>query len=176
MSEFSESYHIKNGSLEDSIQLIKMSSQSGYVGKFCDGWSTLIPESAICNDFVDYEIIKHNTGILLQFINPEDHGFLFRLFNGQQLVSECIFDYNDTKPIVDISKLNSLEFINLTGIGISDIELEKLLLPKEWEECFSLPGRLMELLGIAPKAYSWISYYYCQLLEKEDPKYGLIKI
>jgi hypothetical protein len=58
MSEFSESYHLKDGSLDDAIALIKQSGQTGYAAKVCDGWATAIPESAACSFSHDEDFAK----------------------------------------------------------------------------------------------------------------------
>jgi hypothetical protein len=80
MSEFSESYHLKNGNLDDVVALIRRSGQTGYAAKVCDGWTTAIPESTICGFSYDENFVKGNTGILLHYNYPEDHGFSFTLF------------------------------------------------------------------------------------------------
>lgn len=176
MSEFSESYHIKNGTLEDSIKLIQASAQPGYAGKLNEGWSVLVPESAICSGDPDAKIIGNNQGILLLYTRAEDHGFWFKLFNKDKLVSEYFLNFEDEGPKADISKLNASEFITLTGIAFSAAELEEFLKLNDWEECFKLAYKFMNLLGIEPKSYDWISYHYCQSREKDDPEFGFVKV
>ena len=114
--------------------------------------------------------IFSNLLTLIHFIYPKDNDFSFRLFKGQELISEYLIDHTDGEPIIDVSKLNSSKFVLLTEIGLSATELETLLCQEAMEEYFSLPDRFMELLGIEPISYSWISYHYCRLLETEDPE------
>ena len=171
MSQFSESYHLKDANIDEAVQLVRETSQSGYVGKLSDKWVTLIPESAVCGYNYDRAIVKHNKGVMLQYVFPEDHGFIFRLFQANNLISEYFIDINesDFEDGMDASNLNSEMFVKLTGIDISAAGFEALMQPKTWDEYFALPGDLMGLLGIAPQAYEWLSYHYCEL-NKEDNK------
>ena|GEM_PF-6253183 len=172
MSEFSESYHLKNGSIEEAIHLIKQTSQAGYVGKLCDTWVTLVPESAMCGYRYDQSLIGYNRGIILHYVFPEDHGFMFRLFQENRLICEYAVDINggDFAAEKDLRAFNGAAFLELTGTALSAAELETLLQPKTWEEYSALPGKLMASLGIPGKAYEWLSYHYCECNKEDNPE------
>ena len=173
MSEYSESYHIKGGTLEDSVNLIKASSVSGYAGKFNDEWSVLVPECEGYGGDIDKKIVKHNSGVLLYFSCAEDFGMMFKLFDGKKQISVYALDYSSDEPRVFTEGLNSSEFVKLTGIDLSADEFEAFLCPNDFDECSFLADNFMELIGIDPKAFSWVSYDYCQSLE---PEYGFIEV
>lgn len=172
MSEFSESYHLKGNDINSAIQIIKKTSSPGFVGKLCDNWLTLVPESAICGYDFNEKLIENNEGIIFHYVFPEDHGFVFRLFKENSLVCEYSIDVNegDLDAGRDMSNLNSALFTELTGIAMSAVEFEMLLQPKTWDEYFSLPDKLMELLGIPVEAYKWLSYHYCELNKEDNPE------
>ena len=179
MSEFSESYHIRKGTLDDAMLLIQQSNQPGYVGMFNENWSTLVPESAICSWEADIRIIQNNTGLMIHYSWPEDWGFMFELYNASQLVSLYSFEFeelDEEQPDISLANLNSADFIRLLELDINPAELEAMLAPDDFGEIFSIPDKLMALLGVDGRAYNWISYHYCELLENEDPQYGFTKV
>jgi len=174
MSEFSESYHIKNISLDDAKALIKKSGQSGYAGKLNNDWAVLVPQSAECGSGADETIVSNNENILLHYTFAEDHCFMFEVFNGNEKISEYASDINEDLQIFS-KNLNPAELIKVLELNITESDLIKLLTPANMEEYFADPQfnyRLMDLLGIPRESYSWISYHYCQLIEKEDPKFA----
>lgn len=176
MSEFSESYHLKNGSLEDAISLLKKSHQTGFVAKASDEWVSLVPSSAICSFSVDTDLITNNTGILLQYVSAEDHCFSFRIYHDSQIISEYTCDINnvlgdfETDVSIDKENFNSSEIVKLINMDISEKELMRILTPRNFNEYMSMSGEFMEKLKIPPQAYNWISYHYCELLQNEEEK------
>ncbi|MDR1565552.1 MAG: hypothetical protein LBS74_11400 [Oscillospiraceae bacterium] len=181
MSEFSESYHLKNGSLQDAIDLIKKSSQSGYAKKPCKDWVTLVPESAICGFNCDKKLVKNNTGILVQYIYPEDHGFCFRVFNRNRLVAEYFYDFNDFDEsnigaALVTNRLNGKELVELLNLKVSEFELVRTLRPTNFSEVMDLHDNFMKLLQIPPEAYTWVSHRYCKLDKEQCVKSEFIAV
>ena len=88
MSEFSCSYHLKTESVDDCVNLIKKANTTGFVFPARDGWVSFVV------DVPDYvfskSLIDANDGVLLNFINAEDHGWSFEVFNNSSKV--CKFE------------------------------------------------------------------------------------
>ena len=112
MSEFSCSYHLKTESVDDCINLIKRANTTGFVFPARDGWISFVVDEP---DFIfSKSLIDANDGILLNFINAEDHGWSFEVFNNSSKVCkfECDYDDGDDEEVFDESDELSFDDID----------------------------------------------------------------
>jgi len=163
MSEFSDSYHLRRHDPREGVNLLKRTGLKGFVFPASNGWISLVVDGSelMPND----ELIKVNYGTLVHFVNAEDHGWYFSIYNDSKQVChyECMWSYDIE---IDDSKLNYdvlMELIqsNNTERNIEKQDLEQILHPQSFEEIFeepSSPSRIADLLGL--ENYQWVSFQY----------------
>ncbi|MBD1912956.1 MULTISPECIES: hypothetical protein [unclassified Leptolyngbya] len=78
MSEFSESYHLRQASQEDAVQLLQRAGLKGIVFPSSSQWTSFVPGGQ------DWEalpaIVQANSGILLHYSYGEDHGWTIEVY------------------------------------------------------------------------------------------------
>lgn len=158
MSQFSDSYHLKTKNIQDGIMLLQNAKKRGYVFSPLNGWVTIVAEG---EPFIANEsIINSNIGILLHFINAEDHGWGFTLFDSDKQISHYSCFWEDELAIDD-SELNIKVFDEF--IGHEDQKLKKIkdvLYIQGIEEAFekNVAKTFVDLIGIT--YHEWVSYDY----------------
>jgi hypothetical protein len=112
MSEFSESYHLFTSNQEDAVKLIRASSLRGFALAPKNGWVSFVLEDG---EFApDQRVTGSNRLGLLHYVNAEDHGWSFEVFDGPQSVCRYRCDWNDEiQP--DISDFRPEEVSRLFG-------------------------------------------------------------
>ena len=82
MSEFSESYHLREASQEDAVQLLQRAGLNGIVFPSSNQWTSFVPTG---RDWEGLEaIVQANSGILLHYSYGEDHGWSIEVYKGSE--------------------------------------------------------------------------------------------
>lgn len=174
MSEFSESYHLKTQNIFEAEDLLRKSGVGGFVGKSCDNWVVILPEND--DESTKNKLIQNNPGILLYYTYAEDHCFAFAFFEKNKMIG---YYSNVWDPICKENiELNSLKISQALKLDVDkQIKLEKILklfhrgsesnTEYNDEQNFEVHYDFMEVLGIPPEAYSWLSYDYALSDKKE---------
>jgi hypothetical protein len=177
MSEFSESYHMRGGNINEGVALLRRAGLKGYVFPSANGWISIVAEQ---NSFApDPRILAQNEGSLLHYVSAEDHGWCFALFVGEQLVSayDCAWD---DEVRVDDSHFSKDNLIQILGTGGEDaaIKIERILHPQNIDEAIdSQPSRAFaEAMGL-PR-FEWFAYDYVarDFHESPDDYVGVIEV
>ena len=162
MSEFSESYHLLCSNYLDGISLIKSAGLKGFVFPESSSWATIVLEGS---DFKPIKkIIESNTGILVHFVNAEDFGWYFSIYDGNK--KSCHYEcmWQDEIEIADEEfSMDVFEsFVQQCNSGtiVDKKEVEGLLHPKGVDTIFNKKPayRIADLLGL--KNYQWVSFEY----------------
>lgn len=158
MSQFSNSYHLKTKNVQDGVKLLQDTGKKGFVFSESKGWVTVVAEG---EPFIANEsIIGANTGILLHFINAEDFGWGFTIFNADRKVSHysCFWEEDLT---IDDSELNMKAFDEIIEDTDQKLkEIKDILYIQGIEEAFekNVAEAFVDLIGV--KYHNWISYDY----------------
>lgn len=158
MSEFSDSYHLKTDNMQDGIKLLQKAGKRGFVFAESNGWVTLVAEG---ESFMPNEsLISANTGILLHFINAEDHGWGFTIYNGNRQISgyECFWEEDLT---IDDSELDIKVIGKIIECGDEKIkDIKDILYVQDIEEAAekNVAESFAKLIGL--KYHEWVSYNY----------------
>ncbi|MBW4421424.1 MAG: hypothetical protein KME13_19710 [Myxacorys californica WJT36-NPBG1] len=103
MSEFSESYHLREASQEDAVQLLQRAGLNGIVFPSNNQWTSFVPTGQ------DWEglpaIIQANLGLLLHYSYGEDHGWVIEVYEGaeRQMVFQHWWDDSLDEEFDDLS-------------------------------------------------------------------------
>ena len=158
MSEFSESYHLKSKNPQDAVLLLQKANKKGYVFNESDGWVSFVVEG---DAFIpNQSLISSNEGILFHFINAEDHGWEFTIYDKDKQISHysCFWEEDIS---IDSSALN-IEVISeiLQWENEKTKDIKDILFVQDINEAFekNVASSFAELMGL--KNYEWISYDY----------------
>lgn len=88
MSEFSEVYFLKSNDQNDAVCLIKEAGLRGYVCPERDGWVAFVANTDPAFH-LSQQLVEKNKGVLLHFVNAEDHGWEFKVCFKKELA--CSF-------------------------------------------------------------------------------------
>jgi hypothetical protein len=89
VSEFSESHHLATRDQADGVALLQRAGLRGLVfPPSPSGWTAVVPESPFTSD-PSAELVEANEGVLLYYVNAEDHGWGLAAFEGAELVFEA---------------------------------------------------------------------------------------
>jgi hypothetical protein len=108
VSEFSCSYHLKSDSIDDCVSLIRKAKVTGFVFPAREGWVSFVVNEP---DFVfSKKLMDANDGVLLNFINAEDHGWSFEIFNKNTRICKFECSYSEDEDEDDFDELNESSF------------------------------------------------------------------
>jgi hypothetical protein len=169
VSEFSNSLHVVSDDQDAGIGLLTRASVAGWVFPPANGWVTVVIDN---DDLLPAPpgIIAANDGLLLDYINAEDHGWMFRLFRGRSQLNayQCSWD-GDLEA--DVSALDIDQFAEVLSAALQrplDRELlRSLFRVASIEDVFGdftggNPGhKLARAVGL--EHYEWLSGYYMRL-------------
>lgn len=177
MSEFSESYHLRTENIEDACSLLRQAGIKGFVFPATNGWVTFVAEDGRFEP--DQRIVAAARQSLLHYVNAEDHGWSFALYDGGQLVSayRCDWDGNVSYDDTAYSR-SAIEKIVPSVDPEALTEFEAELHPSDSGDVFGAePARLFaEAVGL--ERYEWLSYHYVKedIEHSEDEFEGLIRV
>ena len=136
MSEFSCSYHLRSDSIDDCISLIRKAKVTGFVFPAREGWVSFVVNEP---DFVFSKKLRDaNDGVLLNFINAEDHGWSFEVFNKNIRVCKFECSYSEDEDEDDFGELDESSFDDIddfTRYFPCTYSLEKCV--ENWDGLFS---------------------------------------
>jgi hypothetical protein len=83
VSEFSESFHLRSDDQAEGVDLLRRSGLAGWVFPPADGWVTIVVERDFTGE-PEPALTAANTGVLLLYVNAEDHGWSLTLWEGSE--------------------------------------------------------------------------------------------
>jgi hypothetical protein len=94
VSEFSQSYHVVTDDAETGAALLRDAGLTGWVFPASNGWVTVLPDP---DEFgtPSPALVAANAGTLLYYLNAEDHGWTFTIWEGGEQVCAygCAWDH-----------------------------------------------------------------------------------
>src|SRR5262245_5368123 len=100
MSEFSQSYHLRTSDEADGVALLERAGRSGWVMTPGDEWVTVIAFPDTFGEPLP-AMVEANEGLLVFYLNAEDHGWLFTVFQGAQPVSSYGCSWEEALDVQD---------------------------------------------------------------------------
>lgn len=166
MSEFTECYQLLAGDVAEGAALLERAGLPGWAFPAEDGWVTVVVERAYTAE-PDPPLIAANQGALALFVNAEDHGWSFALWEGPELRSAYRCDW-DFEIVADTSGLDLGALRRLLAPACSDQAIDELgqllQVPPTDDDLDAMidgdgpPQRAARLLGLPNTA--WISGDY----------------
>lgn len=161
MSEFSESCHLASLETATGIALLERAGVSGWVFPAVEGWVTVVVDADFSGQ-AEWLLSPANEGVMLAYVNAEDHGWGFAVFDGPNEVSRYTCNWEDDIEFDD-SKLDRDRLAALVPAAIH-LVTSGTLEPATIEDAFDVatlenPGhRAARILGI--RHVKWISGEY----------------
>lgn len=171
MSEFSEGYFIKSNHQDEAVQILKRAGLRGYVYPDRDGWVAFVADTQPLFEFPE-KLKAANHGILLKFVNVEDHGWGFEIYVKQEMVCSFSCGFNDEIEMCQISReIDKDRFQRLLNEENRGFEiLGKYFDESTKQEDIINANDFKEDMGLY---YSdWISYQYADMENGEIGTYG----
>ena len=157
MSEFSESYHLFTPDQAKALELVRASGLRGFVLAPENGWTSFVVDEASFEP--DARVTDRNTGYLVHYVNAEDHGWSFELFDGPTSVCRYRCDWeNDVQP--DLSDFQLPEISQRLGGDIA-ARIEGILpqlSPTTIEETFEHQTAYDFAKALALPHYEWFCF------------------
>ena len=158
MSEFSESYHLFSSDQNETVELIRASGLHGFALAPENGWVSFVVDEG---EFMpDPRVTEQNRLCLLHFVNAEDHGWSFDLFDGPRSVCRYRCDWEDeVRP--DISGFQPAEILRLLGSEIAGrlAAVTPQFTPQTIDELFEHETAYDFARALALPHYEWFSYH-----------------
>jgi hypothetical protein len=180
VSEFSESHHLATTDQAEGVSLLERSGLAGWVfPPSAAGWTAVVPEAPFTSD-PSAELLGENVGVLLYYLNAEDHGWGLAAYDGPELVFEAWTEWDDEVTVRgDPTGLPALW--DLLGDRVPDesrLPLAGHLFPdpSEHERLVDLvnPGHhAARLLGLDP--HEWVSGEP-ELAEEHALRPGVVRV
>src|SRR5262245_8749918 len=86
MSEFSESFHLRAEDQAEGVALLERSGLAGWAYAPTNGWVTVVVDRDFSGE-PEPALVEANQGVLLLYVNAEDHGWGLTLWEGPDLRS-----------------------------------------------------------------------------------------
>ena len=158
MSEFSESYHLREASQGDAVKLLQRARLNGIVFPSSTQWTSFVPAG---QDWEGLEaIVQANSGILLHYSYGEDHGWIIEVYKDSErhMIFQHWWDDSLEEELGDL--------IEPPPPNNPDMDLLTQWIPQSPEslavlqECFLTDGqdrayRFAELIGL--EYFQWLS-------------------
>jgi len=157
MSEFSESYHLFTSNQEEAVELIRAWGLRGFAFAPENNWVSFVVDEAEFSP--DPRVTATNRGSLLHYVNAEDHGWNFELFEGPRSVCRYRCDWeNDIYP--DLSDFKPAEISRLLGneIGARVAALIPQFTPTTIDELFEYETAYDFARALGLPHYEWFCY------------------
>jgi hypothetical protein len=168
MSEFSASYHAFSENLESVVQLLKKTSNSGYVFPVTHPWTTFVVDSENFTD-LHQEIIEAWSGILIHYIYTGDHGWQVHIFENSKLKFQFTNFFDDETVLPNVEQIEFLKQL-LLQCGNTFEDMEEIFELDSYN--FENPGayRLAKKLKLVN--YEWLSNEQ----DFDEVDYGVIRV
>ena len=157
MSEFSESYHLFTSDQTAAVKLIKASGLHGFALASENGWVSFVVSEGVFEP--DARVTKNNLLCLLHFVNAEDHGWNFEVFDGPRSVCRFRCDWeNDVQS--EVSNFNPSEISRLLGDEIAKrvAAITPQFTPKTLDELFEHETAYDFARALGLPHFEWFSY------------------
>ena len=167
MSEFSQSYHLASDDAGDAEALLRRAGVAGWVFPPGNGWVTLLPDPDIFGEPLP-ALVAANTGTLVHYLNAEDHGWTFTIFQGAEVVCAYGCSWEDELAIedarLDLTVIDHIIQANALEPMTSLPQVQALLHPEDLEQVAAYfkhtegrnPGHgFAEAIGL--EFFHWIS-------------------
>lgn len=137
MSEFSQSYHMVAEQQADAVALLARAGIGGWVLPASNGWVTFLPDPDAFG-VPSPEVVASNFGVLLWYLNAEDHGWSFAVFEDSSSVCAYGCAWEDALVVhdeaLDQAVVEALVGVNaLDPVGIMP-QVHALLHPEGLEQ------------------------------------------
>lgn len=161
MSEFSESTHLRAGDVQEAVSALERAGLGGWVLPPASGWVTVVVDAPF-GSRPDLLLAPAFDGVILHYLNAEDHGWGCWLHHRGEALSayetEWTFDVEIDDGALDAPAM--LAALAATGLEIDPGALEALLHPADLEAELEAPGdnpghRFARLLGLP--AFVWLA-------------------
>jgi hypothetical protein len=184
MSEFSDSYHLRAGSQQDGIALLRAAALRGYVFPAGNGWVTVVAEGSSFEP--NQPLIKAAPGVLLHYMNAPDTGWGFELYRaGQPLARyEAEWDNDIRVPMDEIDRAVLEEHLGDGIRGLDDEGYRRIFYPTfdqimepGFDDVEEPADRFAEAAGLTN--YSWVSYDYVDGDYDDEPELaaeGIVRV
>lgn len=112
MSEFSESYHLRNASQEDAVQLLQRAGLNGIVFPSNNHWTSFVPAGRNWEGLEP--IVQANLGLLLHYSYGADHGWTIEIYRSaeRQMVFQHWWDDSLDEELADLNESQSPNSLN----------------------------------------------------------------
>ena len=100
MSEFSDSYHLVTDAQADGIALLERAGLGGWVFPPGNGWCMVVVAGQFAGA-ADARILQANEGVLLYYLNAEDHGWGFAVWSGTEEVGSYGIEWTEDIGVED---------------------------------------------------------------------------
>ena len=159
MSEFSESYHLKSNCTDDGVALLKRAKLQGFIFPSTGGWVTILPEGAPFA--LNQGLLDANEGILLHFLNAEDHGWGFELYRRASPLAmySCVWeDEVQVELPLDVQSFERELGPVLTSLG--EETLRRVLKPPSIDDLLETNPAATFAGALGLVHFQWLSYEY----------------
>jgi hypothetical protein len=180
VSEFSQSYHLVSDSTDKGVELLTRAGLRGWVFEPGNGWVTLLIRPDEYGQ-PNRTLVGANTGTLLYYLNAEDHGWTFSVYQGTEVT--CAYGCSWEGSIeVEESTLDMKVLEGIIAPNLPDqaheavVALDRLLHPESFEHLTAYfahtegnnPGHgFAEIMGL--QHFHWLSTHYMELDEGSWP-------
>ncbi len=170
MSEFSQSYHVASDRQEDAVELLQRAGLGGWVFPPSNGWISFLPDP---DEFGTPApaLITANAGTLLYYLNAEDHGWTFTIWQGPEVACAYGCSWEDGLEIqdsaLDLNLVGQIVSVNALEPHTAKLTIERLLRPESREHLLAYavhtegrnPGHgFAEAIGL--EHFPWLSTDY----------------
>jgi len=181
VSEFSQSYHLASDEQEEATDLLRRAGVRGWVFPPSNGWVSFLPEP---DEFgtPSPAVVAANTGTLLYYLNAEDHGWTFAIWQRSDPVCAYGCSWEGTLVIEDASLdmvvVGQIVSVNALEHEAARLTAERLLHPESLEHVLAYvahtegrnPGHgFAEAIGL--EHFHWLSTDY--VLRDEGTLFGV---
>jgi hypothetical protein len=144
MSEFSESYHLRDASQSDAAQLLRRVGLKGIVFPTTDRWTSFVP---IGEDWEGLEAIAEvNEGYLLHYSYGADHGWVIDVYKGSE--QRLHFEYSwDDELDEDFGEIDTTRPSNVLDLELLTQWLVNAENVSELQACFEVSAEETEDVG-----------------------------
>jgi hypothetical protein len=116
MSEFSESFHLRADDTAAGVALLERAGLPGWVLPAEGGWVTVVVERDFTGE-PEPALVAANDGVLLLYVNAEDHGWSLTAWDGTTEVSHYEAEWTD-----DIAADTSRLDVDALGARLGGVE------------------------------------------------------
>lgn len=169
MSEFSNSLHLVATDQQDGVDLLRASEISGWVFPPTNGWVTIVVDEDMLIP-APPDVVAANRGLLLDYLNAVDHGWMFRLFRGPAQLQgyECSWEDAVEANTDGLDLPGLVETLSVaTGRDLDAAYLRTLLFVERFDDILpDYPGgnpghEFAATVGLTH--FEWLSGHYMRL-------------